>query len=101
MALGLSKQGELDAAVAKAVKKSAGEGGVMSDAERMKLVSTEQSLAMEPEPRLPSGMSGLENFRLGGGGRKDEHGSRRSRPRPTPRACSTSRRPAAEDDDED
>ena len=38
----------------------------MSDAERMKLVSTEQSLAMEVEPRLPSSMSGLENFKLGG-----------------------------------
>jgi hypothetical protein len=38
----------------------------MSDAERMKLVSTEQSLTMEPEPRLPSSISGLEHFRLGG-----------------------------------
>ena len=69
MALGLSKQSELDSAVAKAVKRSTAEGTIMSDAERMKLVSTEQSLAMEPEPRLPSGMAGLENFRLG---RKDE-----------------------------
>ena len=71
VALGLSKQTELDAAVAKAVKKSGAVGGVMSDAERMKLVSTEQSLAMEPEPRLPSGISGLENFKLGAG-RKEE-----------------------------
>ncbi len=69
VALGLSKQGELDAAVAKAVKKT-GEG-VLSDAERMKLVSTEQSLAMDPEIRRPSSMSGLENFKLGAG-RKDE-----------------------------
>ena len=53
VALGLCKQGELDAAVAKAVKQLAADGGVMSDAERMKLVSTEQSLAMEVEPRLP------------------------------------------------
>ena len=65
VALGLCKQGELDAAVAKAVRKSGAAGGVMSDAERMKLVSTEQSLAMEA--RLPSGISGLENFTLGGG----------------------------------
>ena len=71
VALGLCKQGELDAAVAKAVRKNAAEGGVMSDAERMKLVSTEQSLTMEPEPRLPSAISGLENFTLGGG-RKEE-----------------------------
>ena len=47
----------------------------MSDAERMKLVSTEQSLAMEPEPRLPSSISGLENFKLGGG-RKEDRPSR-------------------------
>ena len=40
----------------------------MNDAERMKLVSTEQSLTMEPEPRLPSNVSGLENFKFG---RKD------------------------------
>jgi hypothetical protein len=71
VALGLCKQGELDAAVAKAVRKNAAEG-VMSDAERMKLVSTEQSLTMEPEPRLPSGISGLENFTLG---RKEERQS--------------------------
>lgn len=71
VALGLCKQVELDSAVAKAVKRSPTEG-VMSDAERMKLVSTEQSLTMEPEPRLPSGISGLENFTLG---RKDERAS--------------------------
>jgi len=70
VALGLCKQVELDAAVAKAVRKSAAEGGVMSDAERMRLVSTEQSLAMDVEPRLPSSMSGLENFKLGS--RKEE-----------------------------
>ena len=74
VALGLCKQGELDAAVAKAVKKNATEG-VMTDAERMKLVSTEQSLAMDVEPRLPSSMSGLENFKLG---RKEERVSPQS-----------------------
>jgi len=72
VALGLSKQGELDAAVAKAVKKSAADGVVLNDTERMKLVSTEQSLSMDQETRLPSGISGLENFRLGAG-RKDDH----------------------------
>ena len=102
VALGLSKQSELDAAVAKAVKKSAGEGGVMSDAERMKLVSTEQSLAMEPEPRLPSGMSGLENFRLGGGGRKDEQRvSPQSAKADAESLFNLAPAPAAEDDDED
>jgi uncharacterized protein len=66
VALGMCRQGELDAAVAKAVRKSGDEGAVMSDEERRKLVSTEQSLAMDAEPRLPSSMAGLENFTLGG-----------------------------------
>jgi hypothetical protein len=70
VALGLCRQVELDTAVAKAVRRNAAEG-VMSDSERMKLVSTEQSLAMEPEPRLPSSISGLENFTLGGGRKED------------------------------
>ena len=64
VALGLCRQVELDSAVAKAVRRNASDG-VMSDAERMRLVSTEQSLVMEAEPRLPSGMAGLENFTLG------------------------------------
>jgi hypothetical protein len=75
VALGMCRQSELDAAVAKAVARNAAAGGVMSDDERMRLVSTEQSLAMEPEPRLPSSMSGLENFRLGAG-RREERPSR-------------------------
>ena len=64
VALGMCKQLELDAAVAKAVKKKGGDE-VMSDDERMKLVSTEQSLGMSDDPRVPSSMSGLENFTLG------------------------------------
>ena len=66
VALGLCKQSELDQAVQKAVAKKAAEGGVMSDDERRKLVSTEQSLEMEAEPKIPSGMEGLEAFTLGG-----------------------------------
>ncbi|MEM7724448.1 MAG: DUF1013 domain-containing protein [Pseudomonadota bacterium] len=66
VALGLCKQSELDAAVQKANAKKAAEGGVMSDDERRKLVSTEQSLGMEPEPKMPSNMSGLEAFSLSG-----------------------------------
>ncbi len=64
VALGLSKQTELDAAVAKAAKKAEKSGEGMTDDERMKLVSTEQSLQMEDEPRMPSNISGLENFSL-------------------------------------
>lgn len=63
VALGMCKQIELDSAVAKAVKKMGGTE-VMSDDERMKLVSTEQSLSMSEEPRVPSSMTGLENFSL-------------------------------------
>ncbi|MER2507247.1 cell cycle transcriptional regulator TrcR [Amaricoccus sp.] len=77
VALGMCKQGELDAAVAKAVARSAKTGVVMNDTERMKLVSTEQSLAMETEPRIPASMSGLENFKLGTGPlRKEDRVSR-------------------------
>ncbi|WP_424930376.1 DUF1013 domain-containing protein [Amaricoccus tamworthensis] len=72
VALGMCKQIELDAAVAKAVKKQGAEGGVMSDDERMKLVSTEQSLSMDAEPRMPSSMAGLENFTLGNEGEEDD-----------------------------
>jgi len=63
VALGMCKQIELDTAVAKAVKKMGGDE-VMSDDERMKLVSTEQSLHMPDEPRVPSSITGLENFSL-------------------------------------
>ncbi|CAN5810609.1 DUF1013 domain-containing protein [soil metagenome] len=66
VALGLCKQTELDAVIAKAVAKQSKGGEILSDAERMKLVSTEQSLQMEPEPRLPSSIAGLESFTLGG-----------------------------------
>ncbi|KIT17079.1 DUF1013 domain-containing protein [Jannaschia aquimarina] len=67
VALGLCKQSELDAAVQKAAAKKAKEGEAMSDDERRKLLSTEQSLASEDdEPRIPSAISGLETFTLTG-----------------------------------
>ena len=64
VALGLCRQSELDAAVQKAAKRKAAEGGAMTDDERRKLLSTETSLAMSDEPRLPSSIAGLENFSL-------------------------------------
>ncbi len=70
VALGMSKQIELDTAVAKAAKKAGKE--VMTDDERMKLVSTETSLSMNEEPRMPSSMSGLENFTLNEPKEKEE-----------------------------
>lgn len=64
VALGLTKQSELDAAVQKAAAKKAAEGEVMSDDERRKLVSTEQSLSMDAEPKIPTAIEGLESFSL-------------------------------------
>ena len=95
VALGLCKQGELDAAVAKAVKRNAADGTVMSDAERMKLVSTEQSLRWTPSRGCPRAMSGLENFKLG---RKDDrvspqNGQGRRREPVQPRSRRGRRRP--------
>jgi len=65
VALGMCRQTELDAVVAKAAAKQAKTGEVMTDEERMKLVSTEQSLQMDEDRPMPSNVSGLENFALG------------------------------------
>jgi hypothetical protein len=62
--LGLCKQSELDAIVQKAAAKKLAEGVVMSDDERRKLVSTEQSLEMPIAPKLPDEVSGLDAFAL-------------------------------------
>jgi len=64
VALGLCKQSELDAIVQKAAAKKAASGEVMTDDERRKLVGTETSLGMDPEPKIPAAMSGLETFSL-------------------------------------
>ncbi len=66
VALGLCKQSELDAAVQKAAEKKAAEGAAMSDDERRKLLSTEQSLGGDTEPRIPTAIEGLESFTLSG-----------------------------------
>lgn len=64
VALGLCKQTELDAAVQAAARKKAGEGKVLSDDERRKLVSTETSLGMAPEPRMPASIAALGDFSM-------------------------------------
>ena len=66
VALGLCKQTELDASVQKAAAKRAKDGETMNDDERRKLLSTEQSLEMEAEPRMPTAIEGLETFSLSG-----------------------------------
>ena len=96
VALGLAKQTELDAAVQKAAKKRGADGDVMTDDERRKLVSTETSLAMGDEPRLPSSIAGLENFSL-----SDDDQSEEKRPEPDLDADSFFNLPESDDDDED
>lgn len=64
VALGLCKQSELDAVVQKAAAQRETEGMVMNDDERRKLVSTEQSLDMPAEPRIPTSIEGFETFSL-------------------------------------
>ncbi len=83
VALGLCKQTELDEAVRKAAARKAaqeGESG-LSDEEKMRLMSTEESLAAagSGEMRLPSSMAGLENFSLGGSRDEEGDGSERRR----------------------
>ena len=65
VALGLCKQSELDAAVQKAAAKKAREGQSMSDDDRRKLLSTEQSLGSEDDHKMPTAIEGLETFTLG------------------------------------
>lgn len=95
VALGLAKQTELDAAVQKAAKKRGADGDVMTDDERRKLVSTETSLAMTDEPRLPSSIAGLENFSLS----NDDESAKK--PERELDADSFFNLPEADDDDED
>jgi hypothetical protein len=98
VALGLCKQTELDAAVQKANAKKAREGEVMSDDERRKLVSTEQSLGMEPDPKIPTAISGLETFSLTG---SDEEEDAEEKPDAEIDADSLFNLPDSDDDDED
>ncbi|SFI95104.1 DUF1013 domain-containing protein [Jannaschia pohangensis] len=98
VALGLCKQTELDAAVQKAAAKQAASGVVMTDDERRKLVSTEQSLGMDAdETRMPSSMSGLETFSLSGNDQDDDD----PRGGPTPDADAFFNLPDSDDDDDD
>ncbi|TFL17743.1 DUF1013 domain-containing protein [Jannaschia formosa] len=96
VALGLCKQTELDAAVQKAAAQKARDGAAMSDEERRKLLSTEQSLG-GGEPALPASMAGLETFSLTGSDDEEEKRDNRD-PRD---ADSFFNLPEGGDDDED
>ena len=69
VALGLCKQLELDAAVRKAAEKLEKDTDITSEEDKIKLMSTEQSLKTDEEPKIPSSISGLEKFSLS----KDEY----------------------------
>ena len=65
VAVGLCKQSALDEAVQKAAeRKKREQEEVMSAEQRMNLLSTDESLAARPEPRIPGRLSELENFSL-------------------------------------
>ncbi|MGF1659609.1 MAG: DUF1013 domain-containing protein [Rubrimonas sp.] len=106
VALGLCKQVELDAAVARAAEKKAREegGSVLSAEEKMRLMTTEQSLASGgSETRLPSSMAGLENFTLGegGGGTQERDDDARRDPLDPDALFNLPERNADEEEDED
>ncbi len=94
VALGLCKQSELDAAVQAAARKKAQDGTVMSDDERRKLVSTEQSLGMSSEPKIPSGLEAFTRDAR-------EEKARENKPADFSDAESFFNLPAADDEDED
>lgn len=92
VALGLCKQSELDTAVQAAARKKAAEGVVMSDDERRKLVSTEQSLGMPNEPKMPSGLEAFTRV---------EERKREEKPSDFSDAESFFNLPQADDDEDD
>ena len=94
VALGLCKQTELDAAVQVAARKKAAEGSVMSDDERRKLVSTEQSLGMSDAPKMPSGLAAFTRDAR-------EEKARESKPADFSDAESFFNLPNADDDEDD
>ncbi len=64
VALGMCKQLELDGAVAKAAKRRDAQTPVPAPSD-LGIMGTADSLHAEQEPRMPSNMTGLENFSLG------------------------------------
>ena len=64
VALGLCKQTELDAAVKKAAVKKANDSGDVSEDEKVRLMSTEQSLKNDEGAKIPSAITGLESFTI-------------------------------------
>ena len=63
VALGLCKQGELDAMVTKSGKKKSDLDEVINDEKRSTIVSTDESLS-NTDSKIPSSIVGLEEFSL-------------------------------------
>ncbi|MGR3625507.1 MAG: DUF1013 domain-containing protein [Limimaricola sp.] len=101
VALGLCRQSELDAAVQQANAKRLRDGSAMSDDERRKLVSTEQSLGMSPEPKMPSSMTGLEGFTLSESNATEEEPEEEEDTRDVKDADSFFNLPKGSDDEDD
>ncbi len=64
VALGLCKQTELDSAVKKAAAKKVQDSGGVSEDEKVRLMSTEQSLKNDEGAKIPSAITGLESFTI-------------------------------------
>ena len=64
VALGLSKQTEVAAAVNKAAVHKAPAPGDVSEDEKVRLMSTEQSLKNDEGAKIPSAITGLESFTI-------------------------------------
>ncbi|MCC6008047.1 MAG: DUF1013 domain-containing protein [Rhodobacteraceae bacterium] len=97
VALGLCKQGELDAAVRKAAEKNAGSSAPQTDEEKVRLMSTEEALQSDAGPRLPTAIAGLESFSLSRSEQEEDEAPSR-----TPvDADSLFNLPAGDDEDED
>jgi hypothetical protein len=64
VALGLCRQSELDAAVQKAGARRADTALPAAADDRRRIMPTDRSLTMAPEPRLPTAIAGLETFTL-------------------------------------
>lgn len=71
VALGLCSQIELDEAVAKAMKKKAKDGTALTEDEKLKLMSTADSLSAA-DPKMPASMAGLESFTFGNDTKDEE-----------------------------
>ena len=94
VALGMCRQTELDTAVAKAMAKKVKDGEALTEEEKLRLMSTEDSLSAEP--KIPTAMEGLENFTF-----SDTAADKPEKEEPLPDAESFFNLPASDDSEDD